>query len=366
MVGGHLSAAKSIKEQMEKNYKDINVQMVDCIEYINKYINKISTLAYAEMAKKAPWAWKRVYKDSQRGPLAKISSTSNKLMSYKLNHLIQRINPDLIVSTHPFSTQMCAILKKKNKISCKIATIMTDYVPHNQWLVGSNYMDYFFVAHENMKAELIKSGVEESKIFATGIPLSNRFLEAHNKSEIFSNLGLSPDKTTILFFAGGEFGLGRNTTYMVLKAIIRLFKDFQVIAIAGRNKKMKERFEELVDSTSSENRIKVLSYTNLVPEFMSISNIVITKPGGLTITECLASGLPVVVINPIPGQEEENAQFLVDNNIAIWIKKKDNIARALKNLFRHPEKIEEMRINSNLLSKKNSTYDICKILLEDI
>ena len=128
---------------------------------------------------------------------------------------------------------------------------------------------------------------------------------------------------------------------------------------------MQDKFDELVSLTNSKDRIKVLSYTNQVPEFMSISDMVITKPGGLTITESLSASLPIIIINPIPGQEEENAQFLVDNNVAIWIKKGDNIARSLKNLFRNPDKIENMRLNSGNLSKKNSTSDICKILLQN-
>lgn len=363
--GGHLSAAKYIKEYIEANYKNIELQMIDCIEYINKYVNKVSTLAYSEMSKKVPWAWKRVYNDSKKGPLATISTTSNKLMSHRLNHLIQDFKPNLIISTHPFSTQMCAILKKRGHIDAKIATIMTDYVPHNQWLVGYKYVDYFFVAHEEMKKELIKLNVDENKVFSTGIPLSSRFTQSFDKDSIFKSLKLSKDKKTILFFANGASGFRRNTTYMALKAIIRLFKNFQVIAIAGKNKRIKERFDELVSLTNSEDRIKVLSYTNQVPELMSISDIVITKAGGLTITESLASSLPIIIINPIPGQEEENAKFLVDNNIAIWIKKGDNIARGLKNLFRNPDKIDNMRENSIKLSKPNSTRDICKILLEN-
>lgn len=113
--GGHLAAAKSISEYLQSNYSNVEVQIVDCIEYINKYLNKVSTEAYKELAKKAPWLWKRVYKDSKTGPLAHISTTTNKLMSYRLNLLIQEFKPDLIISTHPFSTQMCAILKKKEK-----------------------------------------------------------------------------------------------------------------------------------------------------------------------------------------------------------------------------------------------------------
>ena len=119
--GGHLSAAKSISSELEQVYgNDVEVKTVDCIEYINKYLNKVSTEAYKELAKKAPWAWKQVYKQSKNGALSHISTATNKLMSVKLNSLLQEFKPDLIISTHPFSTQMCAVLKRRNKIECKI------------------------------------------------------------------------------------------------------------------------------------------------------------------------------------------------------------------------------------------------------
>src|SRR5699024_1165492 len=163
--------------------------------------------------------------------------------------------------------------------------------------------------HEGMKEELIERGVDSKKIFATGIPLSNRFLLSYNKSKILAEYNLNPDKKTILFFAGGEFGFGKDKTFNMLKSIIDNFPYLQVIAIAGRNVKIKERFDELVSSTNSGDTVKILSYTNQVPELMSVADLVITKPGGLTTTESLASGLPLIVIDPLPGQEEENAKF---------------------------------------------------------
>jgi processive 1,2-diacylglycerol beta-glucosyltransferase len=364
--GGHLAAAKSIKNEIEENYADVEIKMIDCIEYINKYINKLTTEAYKELAKKAPHLWKRVYNDSQKGPLARISTTSNRLMSRKLNVLLQEFKPDLIISTHPFGTQMCGVLKKKNKIDCKIATILTDFHIHAQWLVFNEYIDYFFVSNEQMKLDMEEFDIPENKIFVTGIPVSNKFKENFNKDEIYKEFGLSPEKETVLFFAGGEFGLGRNTTFMTLKALERLFKTMQVVAISGKNPKMKKKFLDLVENTDSSDRIKILEYTDKVPELMSISSMVVTKAGGLTITESLTSHLPIIIINPIPGQEEENAQFLVDNEVAIWIKKGDNIARALKNLYRNPEKVASMKENTFKLAKPNSTKDICKILLDNI
>ena len=361
--GGHLSAARSIKEYIENNYKNIEIQMVDCMEYISKTINKVTTKAYSEFAKKAPWAWGQLYKKSEKGVIAKISTDSNKLMAYKLNKLLQEYAPDFVISTHPFSSQMCAYLKKKNKAEFTLATVMTDYAPHDQWLLYPEEVDYFFVAHNGMRDALIDKGISKATVYATGIPLSNRFLEHYNKKEILNELGLSQGKKRVLFFAGGEYGLGKNKTFKILKTFAENFDNIQIIAIAGKNKNMKEKFAKLVNETSKHETIKILEYTDKVPELMSISDLVVTKPGGLTTTESLASGLPIIVINPIPGQEEDNAEFLEKNGVAIWLKKEDNVQEVLENIFNNPNKMLDMKIKARLLAKKNSTQDICRIVL---
>lgn len=365
--GGHLNAAKSIHECLKNDYKDknIDVELIDCMKYVNKTIEKMTTKAYNEMAKKMPWAWGRIYSDSQKGPLAHITSRSNKIMAIKLLRLLREKQPDLIISTHPFGSQMCSYLKRKGKFSAKIATIMTDFAPHDQWLVGSDYTDYYFVAHENMKKYLKRKSIPDSKIFATGIPLSSRFLKEFNKEKIFEELNLKPDKKTILFFGGGEFGLGKTRTVEIFEGFVKYCKDMQIIAISGKNEKMKMAFEKIVSEYQRKNSVLVFEYTSQVPEFMSISDLVVTKPGGLTTTESLASHLPMVIINPIPGQEEKNAKFLVKNGIAIWIKKEDNVTEALENLFSHPETLETMKENTKKLAKLHSTKDICDILLKN-
>ena len=361
--GGHLSAARSIKEYIENNYSNIQIQMVDCMEYISKVINKFTTTAYSEFAKKAPWAWGQLYKKAEKGFVARVTTDSNKLMAYKLNKLLQEFEPDYVISTHPFSSQMCAYLKKKNKINFKLATVMTDYAPHDQWLLYPEEVDFFFVAHNGMRDALINQGISKAKVYATGIPLSNKFLEHYNKKEILDEFGLKQGKKRVLFFAGGEYGLGKNKTFEILKTFAKDFDNLQIIAIAGKNKDMKEKFDELVENTSRHETIKILEYTNRLPELMSISDLVVTKPGGLTTTESLASGLPIIVINPIPGQEEENAEFLEKNGVAIWLKKEDNVKEVLENIFNSPDKMLDMKIKARLLAKKNSTQDICKIIL---
>ena len=360
--GGHLSAAKSIKQYLDENYIYAETKLVDCVEYINKGLNTITTFAYKEMAKKAPWAWGEIYDHSQKGAMSHISSGANKFMSIKLNKLFEEFNPDIVISTHPFASQMTACLKEKGKTNCILASVMTDFASHDQWLVGSDYIDHIFVSHEGMKKDIIVKGIPASKIHATGIPLSNRFLEHFNRKEIKSSFDLDYNKKTILFFGGGEFGLGKEKTLKILKAFIdNIHDEYQIIAISGKNEKMQAKFEELVGDNPN---VQVYGYTNEVPELMSISDLVVTKPGGLTITEALASGLPIVVINPIPGQEVENAEFLEKKGVAVWIRKTENPFDAVKELLENPEQIKHMKIRSKLMAKKNSTKDICKIIMD--
>ena len=363
--GGHLNAAKSIENCIIENFKNkyINIELIDCMKYVNKTIEKVTTTAYKEMAKKMPWAWGRIYSDSQKGPLAHISSRSNKIMAIKLLKLLREKQPDLIISTHPFGSQMCSYLKRKKKITSKIATIMTDFAPHDQWLVGKDFTDYYFVAHDKMKNYLISKEIPENKIYVTGIPISNRFLIKYDRKEILKQYNLSENKQTILFFGGGEFGLGKTRTAQIFDSFVKSNKNIQIIAIAGRNKKMKSAFEEIVDTHNKKDSVRILEFTNQVPELMSISDLVVTKPGGLTTSESLASNLPMVIINPIPGQEEENAEFLESKGIGIWLKKSDDASKIIEDLLSNPNKLKDMKEKTSILAQPNSTYNICKILL---
>lgn len=361
--GGHKSAANAIKQYLEENY-NVYVEMIDCIEYISKVINKFSTGAYNQMAKKAPWAWKRVYFNSEKGILSKISNRANALMARKLYHLIEYTNPKLIISTHPFSTQMCGILKRKAKIKCKIATIMTDYEIHNQWLQEHDYIDWYFVAHEGMKESMSKLGINSDKIFVTGIPMSERFLEKFDRIKILREFNLADNRKTILFFGGGEMGLGKDKTCEVLKTLINCFSSIQIIAISGRNQAMNEEFKLIVSQAKCEDRVKVLDYTKQVPELMSVCDLVVSKPGGLTTTESIASELPMIIINPLPGQEEQNAQFLEKSEVGIWIRKNDNVKEKLESIINNEDKLKQMSTNAKALAKKTSTRNICNIIMK--
>ena len=162
----------------------------------------------------------------------------------------------------------------------------------------------------------------------------------------------------------GEFGLGKNKTFEIFKILVESFKNFQLIAIAGRNKKMKELFLEFINKKNRIKDIKILEYTNRIPELMSISDVVVTKPGGLTSSESLVSGLPMIIINPLPGQEEQNATFLENAGVAVWLKKSDKIIDVLSSTLNSASKLDNMHENALLLAKPNATQNICEILLK--
>ena len=358
--GGHLSAAKSIKQYIDENYEDVQTTMIDCVKYINKALDSVTTAAYREMAKKAPWAWEKVYYKSKDGLVSKVSTTSNKIMAVKMAKLFREYKPDMVISTHPFSSQITAYLKQKGKTNCTLATVLTDFVPHEQWTIGHKFNDLFFVSNEGLKQALVESGIDRKKIHVTGIPISKRFLQKYDKDEIFNSFELVPEKKTVLFFGGGEYGLGKDKTIAILNTLAD-FDNIQVVAIAGKNEKLKKAFEEVVSERNKADTIKVLPFTDKVPELMNIADLVITKPGGLTVSESLVSSLPLILINPIPGQEEENAEFLEDAGAAIWIRKISDPKDVINSVLSNDKKLNYMKENSIKLARPNSTKDICEI-----
>ena len=362
--GGHLSAAKNIKEYIEENYEDTEVVLFDCMRYINKVIDKVCGSTYSQITKNIPWFWGKIYYGTQEPIFEKITALSNKILSFKLGRLLKKEKPDIIISTHFFVSHMCSFLKQKGKITSTLATIITDYGddPYNEWTSNHKYVDYIFVAHNEIKNRLIKKGVPEDKVFATGIPISNKFLVNYNKTEIFELLNLNENKKTVLFFGGGELGLGKSKTLDIFEYLIKNYPDLQIIVIAGKNEALKNNFEKLLNENGNVENVRILGFTDKVAKLMAVSSLVITKPGGLTSTEALVSNVPLVAINPIPGQEEENAEFLSRNKAAIWLKKSDKIDEIFNYILNNDDILYQMKENTKKIAKPNSTREICNIL----
>lgn len=366
--GGHLSAAKNLKEHIEKNYPNCDIFLFDCMKYVNRVIDKVCGSTYSKITTNAPWFWQKIYTNTQEPIFEKILSLSTKVLSYKLGRLLRELKPDIIISTHFFVSHMFSVLKQHNKINSKVATIITDYgeEPYNEWYCNHEFVDYIFVAHNKMKNKLIEKKVPEEKIFDTGIPVSENFLKHYDKEQLLHELDFSSNKKTILFFGGGELGLGKSKTINIFENLVHNFPDIQIIAISGKNESLKSKFDKIVVTANRADTVRVLGFTNRVPEFMYLSDLVITKPGGLTTTEALVSHLPIIAINPIPGQEEDNAKFIEHNHAGIWLKKSSYINFVLKGLLKNESKLNAMVENAKEIAKPNASEDICKIIFNRV
>lgn len=360
--GGHLSAAKAIEGELNNN-PNVETKIIDAIRFVNRGFNKISTSLYTRISKDSPWFWGKLYFSSNKSPLSSILYSSISLMSSKLNKITNKFNPDTIVCTHPFAAQMCVYLKEHGKLNSKIAVVITDYEIHSQWYSKHEFIDYIFVSSAKMKDDLILKNVRSGKIHVTGIPVKKEFNKKFNKTEIYKSLNLDPKKQIFLFFGGGELGLGKDLPLITLDSALKIFDESQFIVISGMNDRMYHNFKNIIKKHKAEERTVLLKYTEYVPEYMSISTAVFSKPGGLTTTEAMVSELPFIVFGPLPGQEYANTSYILENEVGSFISTEDRIEYILENLKKNPKSFSIMKENIKKIAKPNSTKDICEILL---
>lgn len=363
---GHFKAAEAIKEAIEKEYIDAQIIMEDGLEAYNEksLTNKIIIGGYQNLTKYIPEVWGNIYYLSDKpnkSALKEIYDVMSKSNIIRLKKMFRKIQPDIIISTHPFTSKMAAYLKKKNKTSAPIFSIVTDYDLHTIWIDGKDNIDKIFVATDNMKKECINYGVDENKIEVTGIPVSQKFsYHEYSREVTLKNMGLDINKKTFLFFAGGELGLGDSKG--ILTSLAQSNQDMQLIVVSGKNAKQKTKFEELTQKSNI--CVRVLGYVDNVSELMNASDVVITKPGGLTSTECLVMNKPMIIVNPIPGQEEENAIYLTNSGVAFRVYDNDRIEDVLDIIKYYDIRCEQMKVMCSRLAKPEAAINIAKIAYE--
>jgi processive 1,2-diacylglycerol beta-glucosyltransferase len=325
------------------------------MKYINPIVDKLIIGSYLSAVKKTPAIYGKLYALSDTGEnINNISKTVNKLLSFKIKKLINELKPSVIVCTHPFPVQMLSNLRRKGRVNIPIVAVVTDYAVHPLWTFAS--LDAYVVPHEFLKLEAIEKGFSGDIIYPLGIPVSTNFLKKRDKSEILTELGLE-EKLTVLLM-GGSLGFGEVED--VFQALLHCEKDLQIIAVTGQNLKLKKQLENYSIVTGK--NVKILSYTEKVSDIMDISDLIITKPGGMTITESIIKELPIVIMSPIPGQEEKNAQFLLSNGAAVRITQNDDVASVLKQIIDDPSGVLKMKEKARRLAKPNSCPDIIELL----
>lgn len=379
--GGHNRAARAIKEELESRTIDnmsIECEIVDSLKLVNNTMDKVISGGYEKSALYTPKAYGSVYRFSETSLASKNEFKGNpltSLMARKFKHLLNDSSTDLIIGTHPFPMIALSTLKKNNNIhslsrsesfykSTKVdippmISVLTDYTTHSTWI--QNEIDYYIVGHEYVKELLVYEGVDSEKVKAFGIPVEKSFLSHRDRETVLTELGLSPEKLTVLLM-GGSFGAGNIKE--TLEELLTVDRDFQILVVTGRNEHLKDRLSKMLDSTIHNKNICLLGYTNKMNDILASIDVLISKPGGLTTTEALLNDVPMIVPYFIPGQEEENLDFLTNCGAALRTTKKYSLPVLLKVLIDDPSRLDSLRKNIKSIRKFNSAVNISNLVVD--
>ena len=356
--GGHMNAAKAVKETIASKYPNAKCLIVDTLRYISPLLNKLIVGSYLSMVRNAPDFYGGLYKLSEYNKgISSLTSTSSKLIARYLTDLIKDFCPSIIVCTHTFPLQMVSFLKEKNVISVPIVAVVTDYVNHPFWNLHN--IDALVVPGNHVKRDMIKTGIPKGIIYPFGIPLSEDFIYKNDKAEMRRTLQLD-DKLTALIMGGS---LGIRSVYNSFKLLMNSKKDIQILIVTGENNKLRKKIQqELLNyPLNQQDMVRILGYTNNVSNLMDAADFIITKAGGMTISEALAKELPIFLISPMSGQEERNTSFLVNSGAAVTISSKEDIDNILDNTIYNPEQLERIKQKGKLLARPNASYDTVKL-----
>lgn len=355
---GHNKAIESVANALniiskERCKEDVEYKIVDVYNYINIALGKLVSKSYERIVNIAPNLYGYFY------TLGEDSTTLKDFLHHigvsRVKKLVEDYNPDVIVSSHESPSGMVAHLKQEYGLKKELIGIVTDFRAHPFWVYKE--IDKYMVPNQFTMSYLMKEGVSPEKIYITGIPVDLRFTESYDKIKLRDKFHLDHNRFTILLM-GSWLDIGIDTLFEFLN---ETSLPIQVIAVSGKNKNLQEKLEKIRDKASIP--VIVFGFINNVYEMMYSSDMIITKPGGLISSETLAAGLPMIIVNPIPGQEEFNALYLVTEGAGIRVNKLGDVPIIVELLLNHPERISEMSNNARRIGRPRASFDIAEIIL---
>ncbi|MDD5156302.1 MAG: glycosyltransferase [Candidatus Omnitrophica bacterium] len=357
-VSGHRSCALAIEEAVKRLQPDAAVLNINAFNYTNPVSEKIVNRIYMGIIKRAPGIWDYLYDNpSVVRRVEKIKERIHRFNSPKFKKLFEQFQPDVVACTQAFPCGMVAAYKKNYKSEIPLVAVLTDYVPHSYWVYEE--IDCYIVPSEEVALRLHKKGVALHKIKTFGIPFSLKFNKNIPREETIRHHGLDPALPTVLLMGGGQ-GLGPINN--IVRKIDRISSDFQCIIVCGTNKKL---YRSMKDKVKDYRRnILVFGYSSNIDSLMSISDMIITKPGGITTAEALAKKLPMIIVKPIPGQETNNTSYLTRHHAAIKVERPQDVCAVIEDLLEDPGKLERMRQAASSIAKPNASIDTARLLLD--
>jgi processive 1,2-diacylglycerol beta-glucosyltransferase len=358
---GHMRAAEAVERAIKEMGAAGEVRHIDTLEYTNKLFRHLYSKAYLEMVNKTPevlgWLYDHLDKPwkNERRRLA-----LDKLNTRPFVKMLKAYQPEITICTHFLPAEIISWLKAKERIATRQAIVVTDFDVHAMWLC--HHYEHYFVALDETRVHLERLGIPPGKITVSGIPIDTVFAEKKDKRAMRARHDLSQDVTTILLSAGG-FGVG--PMQHIVQSLAEMRHPVQVVALCGRNEELKNRIERVARKLAPGGRIliKAIGYTKAMDEYMTASDILLGKPGGLTTSEALAKGMAFVIVNPIPGQEERNSDHLLEDGVAIRCNNLPALAYKIDRLLEDPSRLSSMQSNARRLARPHAAREIVGKLL---
>lgn len=356
MGSGHNKAANAVAEAIKRKYPVNKINVIDFMSTETAYFNSLVKDIYLKMLDHTPSVYEFFYKftsDSTKG--STIQSVFAHAMKKDMRELIKKYEADMVICTHPFPCAAASYLKQTGEINIPLITVMTDFCVHQFWLYKN--IDIYFTANDLLKKEMVNQGLLEERIFVTGIPVGYNFRIDYNRDDLLTKFKLEKDKPVALIMGGG---LGLGGVKNALCQLERLKKDIQILVITGANVALWSEMNEYAQH--SKHKIFVWGYSHNIQEFMSVATFLISKPGALTISEALTRELPMILHDPIPGPEVDNAKFVSDNGAAIWVRHQDTLDAVVREVLSDATILPKLRNNAKVLKKPYASDNIADVI----
>lgn len=354
---GHNQVAQALQDGVQIRFPHMEPVVIDFMEWIHPYVNHWSRLLYLQAVKTFPQVYGYLYQKTRRpNALSHIVKIVFSTGIGRMMKLIGKVQPTIVISTFPLAAGVMSKLKSYGLIDIPTVTTITDHTDHSSWIYP--YTDQYIVGSKIVRDSLIQLGVEETQISDTGIPIRPQFSKSMERVKTAKKHGLDPYMSTVLVMGGGCGMIGDGSS--TIQEFDQLPQPVQFIIVCGHNEKLRIKLSEKLKG--SKHRIHLTGYIHYVHELMAVSDIMITKPGGVTTFEAIAMELPMLLCKPIPGQEQDNADFLVRSGVAIHAETSRDLTKQLSKLLNDAKLLQEMKTNTKQFHPKESAFASLEVI----
>ncbi len=352
---GHRACSDAVRKALERLAPKMETAGVDTISALYPTLGPLIEKTYLEILKYTPQIWSFLYDNPE---IEEITRELRQMFSFfnqpKVKNILTDYDPSVFVCTHAIPCGIVAEQKRRGLCDLPLVAIVTDFAVHSYWIHPE--VDLYLVANDESRQTLIARGIDAARVKVSGIPVDPAFSEKHIVWEARQQLALE-EKQPVILLMGGARGLGPIAE--MAEQILQVEPEPQLLIVAGLNKELERQLGPLVERDN----VHLYSYTQDIPLLMNAADIIVTKPGGLTSSEALIKELPMVIVNPIPGQEERNSNYLIAQKAALRVQKVKNLKRLLERMLARPDWILRMTQNARAIAKPNSAETAARAIL---